>query len=126
MEERLILAKLNPEQIEKAKEVNGKSKRITHVLIAGSYGNRFGTEKQCLKYYNAWKDIFKELFSESRKVEEIENVIDWETTFDLVNILFDKKDSLPNSRKNQLKKLMEEDQDVVQEKKSLFKRIFGK
>ena len=62
----LILVTLNPEQIAKAKEANGKRKRITHTLLCGHYGQIFGTEKHCLKYYTAWKQNFPTLFSRSK------------------------------------------------------------
>lgn len=38
MKEKLILVTLNKEQIEKAKEVNGDRKKITHALLCGSSG----------------------------------------------------------------------------------------
>ena len=50
----LTLVTLTPNQILRAKEVNGKRKQITHALICGPYGQRFGTERQCLKYFNGW------------------------------------------------------------------------
>ena len=28
--------------------------RITHALVCGPYGQMFGTERQCLKYFTAW------------------------------------------------------------------------
>ncbi|EGR1559814.1 hypothetical protein D6Y19_24695 [Vibrio parahaemolyticus] len=59
MENSLILVALSEEQITQAKAANGQRKKITHALLCGSYGQIFGTEKQCLKYYNAWKDIFQ-------------------------------------------------------------------
>jgi hypothetical protein len=68
----LILAKLNDEQIIKAKEINGRRKLITHALIAGDFGTRFGTEKQCRSYYSAWSDIFSHLFNECYETEHHE------------------------------------------------------
>ncbi|MBL0517986.1 MULTISPECIES: hypothetical protein [Aeromonas] len=58
----LVLVTLGVEQIAEAKEANGKRKQITHALVVGNYGVMFGTEKQCMKYYSVWKNIFKELF----------------------------------------------------------------
>jgi hypothetical protein len=62
METDLVLVSLNDDQISKAKEASGKRKLITHALVFGKYGTMFGTEKQCRKYYSAWKEIFKSLF----------------------------------------------------------------
>lgn len=62
MENDLVLVALDAEQIANAKEENGQRKRITHALVVGNYGVMFGTEKQCMKYYSVWKDIFKDLF----------------------------------------------------------------
>lgn len=46
---KLILSKLNAEQINKEKSLNGGHKKITHVLIYVEYGQKFGKEKQYLK-----------------------------------------------------------------------------
>lgn len=62
MDNDLVLILLNEEQISRAKQKNGKRKKITHALVAGSYGIMFGTEQQCRKYYLAWRNIFKHLF----------------------------------------------------------------
>lgn len=125
----LLLAKLNEEQIQKAKEVNGKNKRITHVLICGDIGQMFGTEKQCLKYYNAWSDIFKELFPMTKKKENIEDINDFKTTFDLVNKLIPLHDNIMRSSKEINDRFNLVDQKngvkVVQNKKSIFKKILG-
>jgi len=126
----LILAKLSDEQVAKAKNKNGERKKITHVLLCGDYGQRFGTEKQCLKYYNAWKDIFKELFESSSKSESIDTIPNYETTFDLINILMKEHDKLPTSSESRLKKLTQEagivldDVDNNRKKPSIWKRLF--
>ena len=83
----LLLVKLNEEQIGLAKLANGKRKQITHALLCGKHGQRFGTEQQCLKYYSVWKDIFPTVFHSAMKVK-CHKIDDYETTFDLVNILF--------------------------------------
>ena len=54
MKHNLTLVILTREQITQAKEANGSRKRITHALVCGPYGQMFGTEKQCLKYFTAW------------------------------------------------------------------------
>ena len=54
MKHDLTLVTLSPEQIAKAKEANGTRKKTTHALICGPHGQMFGTEAQCLKYWEAW------------------------------------------------------------------------
>ncbi|KXO07486.1 MULTISPECIES: hypothetical protein [Marinobacter] len=66
----LVLVALDAEQIAKAKDENGKRKQITHALVVGNYGVMFGTEKQCMKYYSVWKDIFKHLFGKCYKTDQ--------------------------------------------------------
>ncbi|CED58034.1 putative uncharacterized protein (plasmid) [Aliivibrio wodanis] len=121
MENSLILVALNDEQINKAKLINGQRKRITHALLCGSYGQMFGTEKHCLKYYNAWKDIFRNLFKETKSVQACE-VDQYESTFNLVNILISASDGHKEAPENSR-------QEIVKikkvEKKGLWSRIFG-
>lgn len=66
----LVLVALDAEQIAKAKEENGQRKRITHALVVGKYGVMFGTEKQCMKYYSVWQDIFKDLFGKCYETDQ--------------------------------------------------------
>ena len=54
MKHNLTLVILTPEQIARAREANGGRKRITHALVCGPYGQMFGTERQCHKYFTAW------------------------------------------------------------------------
>ena len=54
MKHNLTLVILTAEQIARAKEANGRRKRITHALVCGPYGQMFGTEKECLKYFRVW------------------------------------------------------------------------
>ena len=54
MKHNLTLVILTPEQIARAREANGSRKRITHALVCGPYGQLFGTERQCLKYFTVW------------------------------------------------------------------------
>ena len=84
----IVLVALNQEQIAKAKEVNGKRKRITHALICGPYGQIFGTERQCTRYYDAWsvQGIFPNILTEGVKTDKYE-VSSFESTFNLVNKL---------------------------------------
>ncbi|MXZ27340.1 MAG: hypothetical protein F4222_07870 [Gammaproteobacteria bacterium] len=84
----LVLVKLDPQQIARAKEANGKRKRITHALICGQYGQIFGTEKHCLKYYTVWSDIFSSLFSRSFDTSSY-TIDDFNSTFNLVMRLID-------------------------------------
>ena len=106
MKHDLTLVALNREQIAKAKEVNGKRKQITHAVICGPYGQLFGTEKQCLKYYSAWAparrievapgkkvSIFPNLFGRAVRTDNYE-ISDFESTFNLVNKLIVLNDSI--------------------------------
>ena len=54
MKHNLTLVTLTPEQIARAREANGTRTRITHALVCGPYGQMFGTERQCRKYFAAW------------------------------------------------------------------------
>ncbi|MCY3824303.1 MAG: hypothetical protein OXG62_10595 [Nitrospinae bacterium] len=106
MKHSLTLVKLTPEQIQRAKEVNGERKRITHALICGPHGQRFGTKKQCQKYFDAWnplrgydakndeyfKPIFPELFDKAVITEEFE-VSDFKSTPNLVMKLIKAQDA---------------------------------
>ena len=59
MKHDLILVKLNQDQIARAKQANGISKRITHALIGDPYGQILGTERQCLKYFTVWDPTYR-------------------------------------------------------------------
>ncbi|EKO3379628.1 hypothetical protein ACEQ7L_000772 [Vibrio fluvialis] len=122
MENSIILAALSEKQISQAKAVNGQRKQIAHALLCGFYGQMFGTEKQCSKYYNAWKDLFQDLFPESKSVQACE-VINYESTFDLVNILIAAADE-----KKQVNKCInptKSQKPQPTEKKGVWARIFG-
>ena len=97
----LVLVKLDPIQITRAKEANGSRKRITHALLCGPYGQIFGTEKHCLKYFTAWdpkrrievspgkfRAIFPTLFDKAVRTDRHE-IIDYESTFGLVEKLIE-------------------------------------
>ena len=96
MQYSLTLVDLTPEQILKAKEANGNRKRITYALICGPYGQMFGTEKQCLKYFTVWdpeyrievapgkfKAVFPDLFDKAVRSTQFE-ITDYKSTWDLV------------------------------------------
>ncbi|EGQ8166964.1 hypothetical protein FDE04_25035 [Vibrio parahaemolyticus] len=87
-----------------------------------SYGQIFGTEKQCLKYYNAWKDIFQDLFSESKTLQ-VCDVVNYESTFDLVNILIAASDE--KKQANKCIKPTKSQKPQPTEKKGFWARIFG-
>lgn len=110
MKHNLTLVKLTAEQIARAKEANGSRKRITHALICGPYGQFFGTEKQCLRYFTVWdpaygievlpgkfKAIFPNLFSKAVKTDTHE-ITDYESTPDLTDILIKANDG--NQQRN--------------------------
>lgn len=103
MKHNLTLVALSPDQIAKAREANGARKKITHALVCGPHGQVFGTEQQCRKYFATWdpaykievspgkfKAIFPRLFNKAVETEEFE-ITNFETTFDLVNILIAKQ-----------------------------------
>ncbi len=107
----LILVTLSPEQIAKAKEINGQRKRITHALLCGPHGQIFGTEKQCLKYWSAWNPenrtpIFPKLFDKAVKTSRYE-ISDFESTLNLVEKLIkaEEKAKIPESRLENTDKL---------------------
>ena len=89
----LLLVSLNPEQITKAKEANGSRKSITHALVCGPYGQIFGTEKQCLKYYAVWLEVFPLLFAIRKKTKRYA-LKDFNNTFNLANKLIEAHDAL--------------------------------
>ena len=106
MKHDLILVALNREQIAKAKEANGKRRQITHALICGPYGQMFGTEKQCLKYFSAWDPayrieiapgkrvaIFSNLFGKAVRIDEHE-ISDFKNTPDLTTKLIELDESV--------------------------------
>ena len=106
MKHNLTLVTLAPDQILRAKEANGERKRITHALICGPYGQLFGTEKQCLKYFTAWdpayrievaprkfKSIFPGLFDKAVKTDKFE-ITEFEITWNLTEKLFEASDAL--------------------------------
>ena len=86
--QRLILVRLSKDQIERAKEVNGRRKQITHALLCGPHGQLFGTEIHCRKYYAAWKTIFPKLFPGHFETDDWE-IADYESTFGLVERLIE-------------------------------------
>lgn len=86
MSETIILVKLTPTQIELAKKENGKGKQITHAVLCGKYGQLFGTEKFCHKYFDVWKADIKKIFPKAT-ITDNHVISDFTTTFNLVNIL---------------------------------------
>ncbi len=118
MHAHLLLVKLNPEQIAKAKEVNGDRKKITHALLCGESGQIFGTEKYCTKYYSVWKDIFPLIFDKSSVSDDC-TITEFESTFDLVNILGEKHDSLKS-------KISSVSSEKKENKKSLWAKLFSR
>ena len=107
----LTLVTLTPEQVSQAKEANGKRRRITHALVCGPYGQIFGTEKQCLKYFEVWdpayrfevspgkyKSMFPRLFDEAVKTDKFD-IIDYTTTPNLVGKLFETSDRAKSQTK---------------------------
>jgi hypothetical protein len=127
MESDLVLVSLNEEQITKAKKENGKRKQITHALVVGTYGIMFGTEKQCRKYYSAWRDIFKHLFGRCHEA----NTYDLNTFTCSGNVVLDliaESDRVKPKTKYSKKSAVVESpppSSVSSKKKGLFTRLFG-
>jgi hypothetical protein len=89
----LVWVRLTAEQISLVEQANGPRLKITHALLCGSYGQMFGTEKQCTKYYEAWKHIFRHLFREAYRAEA-HSIRCYESTFDLVMSLIAEDDRI--------------------------------
>ena len=130
MKHSLILVTLNQDQSKKAKEINGHRKTMTHALLCGPHGQIFGTEKYCRKYYSVWSRIFPYVFDKSIEVSEYD-ILNFETTFNLVNKLFETNDPLekednPAYQKFlKFKKQLESEKPKNIEKRSFLSRIFG-
>ncbi|MCY4431899.1 MAG: hypothetical protein OXC11_16120, partial [Rhodospirillales bacterium] len=95
MKHNLTLVILTPEQIARARAANGSRKRITHALVCGPYGQMFGTERQCLKYFTVWdpdhrievapgqfRALYADLFDQAVKTTAYA-ISDYRTTPDL-------------------------------------------
>jgi len=120
---KVFLVELEDEQIRKAKEANGPRKQITHAVVCGEYGQVFGSEKQCRKYYSAWSEIFPKLFDGGKEVKGREPG-GYESTFDLVNILIAAHDSLENKYEPTQKPSIPKPKRS--KNKGIFERLFGK
>jgi hypothetical protein len=120
---KVLLVELEDEQIRKAKEANGARKQITHAVVCGEYGQLFGTEKQCRKYYSAWSEIFPKLFDGGKEVKGHEPV-SYESTFDLVNVLIAAHDSLED--KSEPPQEPNTPNPKMPRQKGLLARLFGK
>ncbi|MFG6136514.1 hypothetical protein [Halomonas sp. B23F22_10] len=120
---KVLLVELEGEQIRKAKEANGARKKITHAVVCGEYGQIFGTEKQCRKYYSAWSKIFPKLFGGGKEVKGYEPV-SYESTFDLVNVLIAAHDSI--GKKSESPRELSTLNPKRPRKKGLLARLFGK
>ncbi len=130
MKHNLILVTLNQLQSEKAKKINGPRKTMTHALLCGPYGQIFGTEKYCRKYYSAWSRIFPYIFNKAIEVSEYD-ILNFETTFNLVIKLIEANDPLEKANNPayqeflKFEKQLESEKPKNMEKKSFFSRMFG-
>ena len=113
MKHTLRLVRLSDAQVGEAKSVNGPRKRITHALLCRPFGQIFGTEKQTRKYFEVWKTIFPSIFSDHEELEDFQ-ISDYESTFNLVNILIAESDS--RKPKNS---------PTIARKRGILSRIFG-
>ena len=87
----VILVQLTSEQIERAKEINGRRKQITHAVLCGPHGQIFGTERHCRKYYAVWKKIFPGILPRHFETKSWE-IADYTSTFGLVERLIEAED----------------------------------
>ena len=107
----VMLVKLDPDQIVKAKAANGRRRQITHALLCGPFGQMFGTELQCRKYFDVWRPeyriepkpghftaMFPDLFSEGLEVEHAE-IQDYHSTEELVTKLIEAQDNAKGRQK---------------------------
>lgn len=118
MENDLVLVILDADQIAEAKEANGKRKQITHALIVGKYGVMFGTEKQCMKYYSVWQDIFKDLFGKCYETDQY-NLTTYTCSGNVVMDLIEESDK----RKP---KIDFTEEAMKREKKSFWSKLLGR
>jgi len=93
MLQQLALVRLSTAQIANAKVANGEKRKITHAVSCGSYGQLFGTEKQCRRYFSAWSWIFPALFSHAAEFNDFP-MSDYKTTFNLVLRLIEASDTI--------------------------------
>ena len=94
----LTLVRLSADQVDKAKAANGSKRRITHAVICGNYGQLFGTEKQCRKYFSVWAKIFPRIFSRAAETDTLE-IADYKSTFNLVIKLIEASDARASARR---------------------------
>lgn len=97
----LVLVRLTSEQIARAKAENGPRRRITHALICGPFGQRFGTDSQCRKYFDAWnpaneQPIFPGLFKRAVELDDYA-ITDFSSTDELVMRLIEAQDRRPGN-----------------------------
>jgi hypothetical protein len=107
MKHNLTLVILTPEQMARAREANGHRRRITHALVCGPYGQMFGTERECLKYFTIWdpdhrievapgqhRALFADLFDKAVKTT-VYPITDYRTTPDLAARLTEASGTTP-------------------------------
>ena len=123
MKHNLTLVQLSDKQIVLAKEANGSRTQITHGVICGPHGQRFGTEKQCRKYYSAWEKIFPYLFDKGVETKSFE-IINYKETFNLVNILIKQHDLLEKANEPSFNPL--HNQKKEQPTKGIFSRLWAR
>ena len=105
---RLLLVDLTADQIARAKVENGPRKQITHAVMVPGVGQRFGTLKQCIRYYDAWNQLYPLLLQRGEEVRGSYVEIDrFETDPDLSLKLAELHDSyeraLPAAERNLLR-----------------------
>ena len=117
MKHNLTLVILTREKIARAREANGRRKRITHALVCGPYGQMFGTEQECLKYFTLWdpdhrievapgqfQALFADLFDKAVKTTAYA-IGDYRTTPDLATRLMEASGTAPLAAPSALRRL---------------------
>ena len=66
----LVLVSLNDQQIAQAKAANGADQDITHAVVCGDHGVKFGTHEQCQKAYSFWGSVFSDIFDRTYVTQE--------------------------------------------------------
>jgi len=87
----LVLVTLDESQVSRAKEVNGKRKRITHAVLCGQYGRIYGTQQHCHKRYTLWSKHFSSLFSKPLRTGSYA-IDNFTSSFELERRLIDARD----------------------------------
>lgn len=91
--QKVLLVRLSRAQSEAARKANCNQKDYTHAVICGEYGQLFGTETFCRKYFNSWARIFPLIFDGGAEINSME-IHNFSHTADLAETLGDRHTTL--------------------------------